>query len=150
MKTKLFTSVIMAVLFFAVSINAAEPINKANKKVTNQQIEASLLQGLSSNNTGLRVSCAYMLGEISPSEKGLIELMRILRDDSEENVRIMAALTLIKLEDARGLNIIKNECKYNDNERTRKMCKRFYCAYLNKKYSTIEQTRDTLYALANK
>ncbi len=150
MKTRLFTTAIIAMLFFAVSINAAEPSNKANKKVTDEQIEASLLNGLTSQNTGLRVSCAYMLGEIIPSEKGVLELMRILRNDDDENVRIMAALTLIKLEDARGLNLIKNECKYNDNERTRKMCKHFYCAYLNKKYSTIEQTRDTLYALANK
>jgi len=150
MKTKLFTATIIAILFFAVSINAAEPTNTANKKVTEAQIEASLLAGLQSNNTGLRVSCAYMLGEITPSEKGLLELMRILRDDPEENVRIMAALTLIKIEDARGLNLIKNECKFNDNERTRKMCRHFYNAYLNKKYSTIDETRDTLYAIANK
>ncbi|HPN37884.1 MAG TPA: HEAT repeat domain-containing protein [Melioribacteraceae bacterium] len=150
MKTKLFTAAIIAMLLFAVSINAAEPIKKANNKVTNEQIEASLMQGLNSSNTGLRVSCAYMLGEIDPSEKSIIELMRILREDNDENVRIMAALTLIKLEDARGLNLIKYECKYNDNDRTRKMCKHFYCAYLNKKYSIIEQTRDTLYALAQK
>ncbi len=146
---KFLYSVIFITLFFSV-IYANSPIKKSSNPISNKQIEASLLEGLKSDNEGLKVNCAYMLAEINPSEKAIIELMRTLRNDSSENVRIMAALTLLKIKDPRGLYLIKKECKFNDNERTRKMCKHFYAAYISQKYSTIDYTRDTLFALYNK
>lgn len=145
---KFLYSMIIFILFCGI-INANSPIKQSSKSVSNKQIEESLLEGLKSDNEGLKVNCAYMLAEINPSEKAIIELMRTLRNDSSENVRIMAALTLLKINDPRGIYLIQKECKFNDYERTRKMCKHFYAAYISQKYSTLENTRNTLFAMYN-
>lgn len=139
-----FITILSLLILTAASLSAADNLNK---KITNEQIEENLLIGLQSNNVGLRVSCAYMLGEIQPSEKAILLLMKTLRDDKDERARIMSALTLTKLEDPRGLNIVQRECQYNNNCKTRKMCQRFYSSYLNKKYNVMKETRDSLYAV---
>ncbi len=140
---KSFLTILSLVLLFAVSLSAAENLNK---KITNQQIEENLVVGLQSDNVGLRVSCAYLLGEIKPSEKAILLLMSTLRNDPDPRAKTMAALTLVKLEDERGLFLVKNQCKYNDDCKVRKMCHHLYLSYLNKKYAEIKESRDTLFA----
>lgn len=98
-----------------------------------QQIEANLLTGINSDNDGLRFSSAYYLGEMK-SSKAVIPLMRMLRSEKNEAARIMAALSLIKIENAQGLFLVKRTAQFNDFERVRKMSEHFYNTYLVNKY----------------
>lgn len=96
----------------------------------------NLLRGVSSDNAGLRLSCAYYLGELK-SEKALIPLMKMLRSDEKECNRIIAALSLFKLQNERSIYILKREAVFNDSKRTREMCGKFYDAYLMEKQTKI-------------
>jgi len=136
---KLFVLVILTSV-----ISYAGNITKENTK-NYDLIEQNLLEGLKSDNLGLKCSCAFMLGEIK-SEKAVIPLMKILRDGEQDCVRLMAALSLMKIDNPRGLYMVKSEAKFNDSERVRKMCGRFYNAYLAAMLDTNAETRHSLFA----
>ena len=127
MKRIIVLSIVISVLFTAnlFSKNLIEPKNSAQTKITVE----NLLRGVSSENSGLRFSCAYYLGELK-SEKALIPLMKMLRSDEKECNRIMAALSLFKLQSERAVFMIKREATFNNSKRVREMCKIFYEAYL--------------------
>lgn len=96
----------------------------------------SLLQGVKSDNLGLQAGCTYMLGELCCG-KSVIVLMDILHNNPSEEVRILAALSLYKIRDSRGIFAIKQEMKFDESERVRLMCEKFYRAYLQGENSTI-------------
>jgi len=88
-----------------------------------------LLAGLESENSGLKISCAYFLGEIK-SEKALIPLMAMLRNGANDEEKIVAALSLYKLDIGRGVYLVKGASKFAESERVRRMCGIFYNAYV--------------------
>lgn len=89
----------------------------------------SLMQGLKSDNAGLQAGCIYMLGEVCCS-KSVIPLMNILHNNQSEEFRILAALSLYKIRDTRGMFAIKQQIMFDESERVRLMCEKFYRAYL--------------------
>lgn len=91
----------------------------------------SLLNGISSDNYGLRTSAAYQIGELQLSE-AVIPLMRMLKNESHEEARIMAALSLFKIGDARGIFAVKQAIHFDESSRVSKMCEKLYFAYLTK------------------
>jgi hypothetical protein len=105
----------------------------SNSSITFEEIEQSYLSGLQSDNLGLKVSCAYFLGEIE-SQKAVIPLMRMLRSAETEQERLIAALSLIKIGDKRGVFLVKRRAEFCDCERTRRFCKNIYTAFNNSKY----------------
>ena len=136
MKTvKIFSVLLLTITFFLASTTAAQGINPSDPvvKANYSKIESNLLVGLNSNIEGLRISCAYYLGEMK-SENAVLPLMQILRDDNCYGARIVAALSLIKIGDEQGVYMVKRTAKFNDEEGVRKMSQKFYLAYLWQKY----------------
>ena len=135
-----------ALLIFVTSVNAQgispdDPVVKA--KYTT--IESNLIEGLKSDNEGLKISCAYYLGELK-SEKAVNPLMAILRCDDCYGARIVSALSLIKIDNPQGVYMVKRTAEFNDSENVRKMSEKFYLAYLWQKY--LEEHPDKVDELA--
>lgn len=101
-------------------------------------IEQNYIQGLKSDNCGLRVSCAYFLGEMK-STKAVIPLMDLLNTCARDEVRLIAALSLIKIGDERGIFLVKRQAEFCDNERVRQLCERIYNSYILQKYSDVSE-----------
>jgi RNase P/RNase MRP subunit POP5 len=119
-----------ACLFISTTIQAGEGKSKTKKlNLTFEIIEANYLEGLKSDNSGLRASCAYFLGEMK-SEKAVLPLMKMLRSEKDGCNRQMAALSLIKIGDPRGVFLVKRTAIYDDCPKVRAMCERFYNAFL--------------------
>ena len=95
-------------------------------------IERNLLNGLKSRNEGLQISSAYFLGEMK-SGKALIPLLRLLSKSQTDHAKIIAAISLYKIESEIGMYRIKWLSEFEDNAFLRKNYKRIYHAYLNKK-----------------
>jgi hypothetical protein len=87
--------------------------------------EENLLIGLNSNNYGLKTSSAQILGDIK-SEKAVIPLMRILKSSDDEKFRIVAALSLYKIQNPRGLFAVRQAAKFDPSNRVKKLCLNFY------------------------
>ena len=90
----------------------------------------TLFEGINSENEGLQAGCAYMFGELC-CNKSVISLLEILHNNPKEEMRILAALSLYKIGDLRGIFAIKQAIKFDESERVSKLCEGFYKSYLN-------------------
>jgi len=93
-----------------------------------ETVEANLIMGVNSSNFGLRVSAANMLGDLK-STGGVFALMQMLRNETDERGRIVAALALIKIGDPVGIYAVKQTGRLDSNDRVRKLCALFYQEY---------------------
>lgn len=124
-------------LLFAVSlflISSFQIFPQETTVKTSAEMEAcfkTLQQGLNSENTGLIAGCAYMSGELR-CERSIVPLLKILHNSKSEELRILAALSLYKIGDSRGIFAIKQSIKFDESERVQRMCSIFYKAYVDR------------------
>ena len=104
-------------------------IQEAIGEVRYQQAVENLLIGLNSENDGLRRSSAYILGEIK-SDEAVIPLMRALKSSTDERTQIVAALSLCKIGDARGVFAVKQEVRFSESDKVKNCCSWFYNQYV--------------------
>jgi HEAT repeats len=125
---------LIAFLFFLVLsssvIYASNPSEKEKIAISQNTIQ-SLINGIESDNTGLKTSSAYMIGELKITD-AVILLMKIMREDGNEEARIAAALSLYKLGTPLSMNAIRQAIRFDNSERVKRLCLRFYTDYLNK------------------
>ena len=87
--------------------------------------EQNLLIAINSDNFGLKSSAAQILGDIK-SEKAVIPLMKMLKSSDDENLRIVAALSLYKIQSAMGMFAVRQAIRFDESARVRKMCLNLY------------------------
>ena len=116
------------VLLLSASALFAKNLNTEVNYYNKTNVEASLLQGVESNNEGLLVSAVQKLGDFK-SDKAVIPLMKVLRSSQNESARISAALSLIKIGDSRGVYAVKQASKFDESSRVRELCAKFYANY---------------------
>jgi hypothetical protein len=90
---------------------------------------ANLLVGLQSDNAGLRKSSAHMLGVLEADE-AVIPLMHMLRECSDSCGRLVAALALCRIGDARGVYAVKQAVRFDDCPKLRIAAAWFYNQYV--------------------
>ena len=132
-------NIISTIAIVVILLSASLPLSAKNlststttEKITNSRIVENLLVGLKSHNEGLKLSSLFYLGNYD-TENSVIELMRTLKDDSKEEARITAALSLFKLGDARGIYAVKRAAVYDESARVRKMCDNYYREFITQK-----------------
>ncbi len=128
-KLNMVFAALFVVLLTTISFakNSSNENSKKDLDVTN--IVKNLELGTKSENFGLKVSSAYELGKYNTS-RSVINLMRVLHDDKDVEARIAAALSLIKIGNARGVYAVKRAAEYDDSERVRNLCSKFYVDFV--------------------
>jgi hypothetical protein len=144
---KNFTA-IFTILFLIITLSttAFAGDNSTKKSEYSQNTISSLIEGLKSDNTGLKTSCAYLLGELNVTE-GIIPLMRLLRNDDCEQVRICAALALYKIGTPISIFAVKQAIRFDESERVNNLAAKFYYDYLLSNQPTDVKGKDTTYAV---
>lgn len=128
MKLTLTTMLLLIVAIINFPILAGE-IPSPKQSVISENTVKSVLTGINSNNNGLISSAAYLAGELEIDE-AVIPLMKILKDNNnDEELRIVAALSLYKIGDARGIYAIKQAIRFDESKRVSKLCSKFYYTY---------------------
>ena len=125
----LTTTVTVLILIITLFTTAFAGDNSTKKYEYTQNTISSLIEGLKSDNTGLKTSCAYLLGELNVTE-GIIPLMRLLRNDESEEVRICAALALYKIGTPISIFAVKQAIRFDESKRISKLAAKFYYDYL--------------------
>ena len=128
----------LTVLFLVLSSTTFAGDGKSEVNVKESTI-ASLMEGLTSDNLGLKASCAYMLGELKVTE-AIIPLMRILHNNVNEELRISAALALYKIGTPISIYAVKQAGKFDESERVNKLAQNFYTEYLREKLNKTDDT----------
>ena len=123
--------VIFLIISSSVSIFSQDSI-KVLPRINNKSVDKNYLEGMKTDNEGLKISSAYYLGE-RQSSKAVIPLMKMLHMDKSPSARIMAALSLFKIGDKRGIYALKEAITDDKSEWVRSMCKVFYQMYLTNK-----------------
>ena len=100
--------------------------------------ESNLLIGLNSDNYGLKASSAQILGDLK-CDKAVIPLMRILHSSSDENLRILAAYSLYKIQNSMGMFAVKQAIRFDNSSRVRKMCNNFYMDTVKQEVAAAKQ-----------
>ncbi|MBK7631863.1 MAG: hypothetical protein IPJ23_14375 [Ignavibacteriales bacterium] len=127
-KLLFFLIILFAVLFLSKDL-FSQPVPMLTRVLNENQISENLLIGLQSCNKGLTASCAYLIGEFC-CKKSVIPLMALLHNAECEEIRILAALSLCKIGDARGVFAVKTSALYDDSQRVKRLCGLFYKAVL--------------------
>ncbi len=121
---KIFLVVFFSLLLLGSTSFAAKNIDS---RITDKVME-NLMEGINSDNLGLKLSATYYLGEYACC-KAVIPLLKILKSDDREEARIAAALALYKINDDRGIFAVKQAIRFDDSERVKKLCALFYCEH---------------------
>jgi HEAT repeat protein len=123
MKKSIVLLTSLLVIACAIPVIAQESVlpPSANKAL----IEDNLFIGLASDNLGLQRSCALMLGKIQ-SDRAVVPLLAVLRNGTDENMRVAAAWALCKIGDARGVYAVKMAVKYDESTKVQATCAWYY------------------------
>lgn len=127
MKKFILVSVVLtAFILFSANL-FSQPVPKRSIQMNENQIFENLLVGAKSCNKGLCGSCVYLMGELR-SQKSVIPLLSLLHNAECEEIRILAALSLCKIGDARGIYAVKRAAIFDESERVKRVCSQFYKA----------------------
>jgi hypothetical protein len=127
---KILRSILLVVLSVIIVSSVTSGANRDNKEVNlSKQAVDNFMAGIRSENIGLKLSAAFYLGEYGCDE-AVIELLRMLKSDDREEVRITAALALYKINDARGMYAVKQAIRFDDSDRVKKICGNLYREHL--------------------
>ncbi len=138
MKKALLIVCAFIMIFNAFSYSGNFPkINKSNAKY--HKIESNYLKGLNSDNSQLKVSCAYFLGEMQ-SDKAVIPLMEVFNNTKNVNVKLVAAWSLLKIGDARGVYLVKSNINSVDCKDISCMLHFLYMDYCLKRKGKIDRS----------
>jgi HEAT repeat protein len=146
-------TLVFVFIVFALStaiVFANEPVKAASANSTSayndysvfseekyDQIEQNLLAGIKSDNIGLQTSSAYFLGEMK-SDRAMIPLLRLVQNGGTEEARIIAALSLYKIESKIGMYRLKYLAETDESELSRRVFDIIYKKYVSDKYSFRE------------
>ncbi len=122
---KSIKSIIILSLVLLLSSNAFASNIPAVGTVEYNKVVVNLLNGINSDNMGLKVSSAYQLGELQ-IEESVIPLLKMLRSSNTEEERIAAALSLSKINSAKAVYFVKMAARFDDSKRVRDLCEKFY------------------------
>ena len=142
----LATIVTVLILIITLSTTAFAGDKSIKKYECSQNTISSLIEGLNSDNMGLKTSCAYLLGELDVTE-GIIPLMRLLRNDECEEVRICAALALYKIGTPISIFAVKQAIRFDESDRVSKLAAKFYYDYLRSNQQPDVKGKDKAYAV---
>lgn len=123
-------------LLFTAETFAIGPKFFTSPRITKDVIEKCYLEGVTSDNEGVRASAATFLGYLK-SEKAVLPLMKMLRDEKSEDSRIIAALSLIRIGDAQGVYMVGRTALFNSSDRVKRIAEKFYNQFT---YGKIDET----------
>ena len=130
LKTKLVLS-LLSLLFVTTFGQTISQPNSIKDITNNKYALVNLLNGIKSENDGVRRSSIYFAGKYrnSDTEQVLIEQ---LKEEQNPSNRILIALVLYKLGSADGLLEVKKLAANDDNQKVRTMSTHIYNEYLTR------------------
>jgi len=138
MKTKL--SFVKSVILFAVLFLSLG--NIVNAQQLNEYAIKNLKAGINSENPGLRKSAIYFAGKYKVTVLAE-ELIKQYSKENDYQIRKLIALSLFKIADESGMELVKNMSHNDENAKVRHLATSLFDVYANSRFS------DNLYVSGN-
>ena len=120
MKTRVIT-IIALTLGMAAGAFAADPSSRESSRTDWKKSQLNYIAALYCNNDGVRRSAAGYLGEYR-LDGATNDLIVILRNDKVENIRMAAALALMKIGKSEGRKAVAEASIYDGSDKVAKFC----------------------------
>ena len=137
MKKLLFLWLSISFVVAITTISFAQADKEISTPSKYEAIEANYLTGLNSDNQGLKVSSAYFLGNMK-SSKAVIPLMKMFRNAKNNGAKLVAAWSLLKIGDSRGVFLVKRESELDNFSGINPMLHQLYEDYCLKTKGKVE------------
>jgi len=137
MKKLLFLWLSLSFIVAIATISFAQADKEISTPSKYEAIEANYLTGLNSDNQGLKVSSAYFLGNIK-SSRAVIPLMKMFRTEKNNGAKLVAAWSLLKIGDSRGVFLVKRESEIGNCDGINCMLHQLYKDYCLKTKGKVE------------
>jgi hypothetical protein len=141
MKSRVLLTGLVLLILALFSKAIPQTTNIADEEMRNKILQKNPMKGLCCQDPDMRLDCAFALGE-QKCQKAVFALMKLLREDQDEAVRIVAALSLIKIGDPVGVYLVKRTAKFNDFSKVRELCSKFYNSYAYHEYIADKENRE--------
>lgn len=130
-KLRITLGALLVLMLLSVSTFAKNPVSNS------VQIVDNLTKGLRSDNSGLRVSSAFVLSQLVENKiinredvgRAIIPLMKMLRENNTDEAKIVSAIALHHIGTAMGIYSVRGAAVLDKSERVRSLCKNLYCDY---------------------
>ncbi len=99
--------------------------------------EENYLAALNSGNEEIRINSAYLLGELK-SQKAVEPLMDMFRKEKDDGAKLVAALSLLKIGDARGVFLVKRSIEFGEDSGTAIILQHLYKDYSLRKKELLD------------
>jgi HEAT repeat protein len=120
---------VAGVALISAALAYAGPVDVPRPGLDMQLAEEQLLNDIHCNNCQTRDDAIYDLGELR-CEKAVIPLMAVLHSNGDETARIMAALALCRIGEARGTFAVKRAAMFDGSQKVRTLAAWFYNTYV--------------------
>lgn len=130
MKRLVFIVLTVVLAFVLSTVTPSQNSTYSHSSQSYRTIENNYLKGLESGNQGIKISCAFYLGEMK-SKRAVVPLMKMMSIEEHEGARIIAAWSLMKIGDPRGIYRVRKESETSDCCSVQCMCEYLYKQYLN-------------------
>ncbi len=137
MKKLLFLWLSLSFIVAIATVSFAQADKEISTASKYEGIEANYLTGLNSDNQGLKVSSAYFLGNMK-SSKAVIPLMKMFRNEKNDGAKLVAAWSLLKIGDSRGVFLVKRESELGSCDGINCMLHQLYEDYCLKTTGKVE------------
>lgn len=129
------SAMIFGVIVLAITMALSAMANDMRKDLGDAKYDMAvrnLLVGVNneSNNSGLRVSAIYMLGQFDAKE-AVIPLMKVLHSCPDEKSRMAAAWALCQIGNRRGEYAVKQAVRFDESAKVQMHCAWYYNLYVN-------------------
>jgi hypothetical protein len=114
---------LLVISFMLTGVSSAASLTKRDSAI--MKGEKNLLIAINTDNYGLKSSAIQILGDLK-SEKAVIPLMKILKSSNDENLRMVAAFSLYKIQSSMGMYAVRQAIRFDESARVRKMCLNLY------------------------
>ncbi|MEJ2613525.1 MAG: hypothetical protein P8Z35_01055 [Ignavibacteriaceae bacterium] len=137
MKKLLFLWLSLSFVVAITTVSFAQADKEISTPSKYEAIEANYLAGINSDNQGLKVSSAYFLGNMK-SSRAVIPLMKMFRNEKNNGAKLVAAWSLLKIGDSRGVFLVKRESELGNCDGINCMLHQLYEDYCLKTKGKIE------------
>ena len=137
MKKLLFLWLSLSFVVAITTVSFAQADKEISTPSKYEAIEANYLTGINSDNQGLKVSSAYFLGNMK-SIRAVIPLMKMFRNEKNNGAKLVAAWSLLKIGDSRGVFLVKRESELGNCDSINCMLHQLYEDYCLKTKGKIE------------
>ncbi|MFO7524824.1 MAG: hypothetical protein R6W68_05180 [Ignavibacteriaceae bacterium] len=133
MKTQLTKSVLILVIGLTLtsSLFAQNTLAEFTK---NEYALENLINGIHSENEGIRKSSIYFAGKYKV-EEAAYDLIKQLKNEENSSIRVLIALALFEMESKDGLEAIKKLGDADDDLRVKRMASFIYDEYVNSRFN---------------